>query len=116
MKIRKGFVSNSSSSSYICDICGDAFEMWDESPTSCEYGHYFCYDCIPDNCEGEGSVEEKDCPYCSFEKISEYDFNNYILAKYNLNKGDIENEIYERFENFSEFIIYINENKNRKCD
>ena len=115
MKIRTGFVSNSSSSSYICDICGDVFEMWDESPTSCEYGHYFCDCCIPDGCGGGyESVEEKDCPYCSFEEISDFDFNRYILAKYNLNKADLENEIIERFESFSEFHNYIINNLNRK--
>jgi hypothetical protein len=29
MKIRKGFVSNSSSSSYICDVCGEAETVYD---------------------------------------------------------------------------------------
>jgi hypothetical protein len=41
MKIRKGFVSNSSSSSYICEICEE--EMGDYH-YSCENGHMFCED------------------------------------------------------------------------
>ncbi len=46
-KYRLGFVSNSSSSSFVCDFCGaveseysrslDDFEM-----SSCEHGHEFC--------------------------------------------------------------------------
>lgn len=48
MKKRLGFVSNSSSSSFVCDICGDAYEVSTEDmefPPSefiCENGHSFC--------------------------------------------------------------------------
>jgi hypothetical protein len=39
MKQRNGFVSNSSSSSFVCDICGEVYEGWDASP------HDDSYDC-----------------------------------------------------------------------
>jgi len=47
MKIRKGFVSNSSSSSFICDVCGQDASGWDMSLSEaemyeCENGHIFC--------------------------------------------------------------------------
>lgn len=47
MKIRNGFVSNSSSSSFVCDVCGTTESGWDLSITdigmvSCENGHTFC--------------------------------------------------------------------------
>ena len=47
MKIRTGFVSNSSSSSFICDTCGETFEGMDLCPTDAEHyeccnGHIFC--------------------------------------------------------------------------
>ena len=47
MKIRKGFVSNSSSSSYVCDVCGTAESGWDiglseAEMTECATGHIFC--------------------------------------------------------------------------
>lgn len=40
MKIRTGFVSNSSSSSYVCEICGDVGE--DDDIVTCERQHTFC--------------------------------------------------------------------------
>lgn len=47
MKIRTGFVSNSSSSSYICEICGRSASGWDLSASeaemvTCEEGHLIC--------------------------------------------------------------------------
>jgi len=49
MKIRKGFVSNSSSSSFICDVCGQDASGYDMSLSDaemyeCENGHIFCED------------------------------------------------------------------------
>lgn len=49
MKIRKGFVSNSSSSSFICDVCGQDVSGYDMSLSDaemyqCENGHTFCED------------------------------------------------------------------------
>lgn len=47
MKIRIGFVSNSSSSSFVCDVCGEEVSGWDMSVSEaemvqCENGHTFC--------------------------------------------------------------------------
>lgn len=47
MKLRKGFVSNSSSSSFVCDVCGYTESGWDMSLEEaemyeCENGHTFC--------------------------------------------------------------------------
>lgn len=49
MKIRTGFVSNSSSSSFICSVCGEIQSGWDLSLDDaemfcCENGHYVCND------------------------------------------------------------------------
>ena len=49
MKIRNGFVSNSSSSSFTCDICGLTESGWDSSPKElgfheCAYNHMICDD------------------------------------------------------------------------
>jgi hypothetical protein len=49
MKFRKDFVTNSSSSSYVCEICGRTESGWDLSLRDCEMmecvnGHVFCYE------------------------------------------------------------------------
>tara|TARA_Y100000310_G_C20638920_1_gene792789 strand:- start:884 stop:1345 length:462 start_codon:yes stop_codon:yes gene_type:complete len=49
MKLRLDYVTNSSSSSYICDVCGREESGWDLSMSEigmygCQYGHYFCDD------------------------------------------------------------------------
>ena len=47
MKFRKDFVTNSSSSSYICEICGEVASGWDMGLSEaemmkCKNGHVFC--------------------------------------------------------------------------
>ena len=49
MKFRKDFVTNSSSSSYVCEICGRSESGWDMCLSDCEMmecvnGHVFCCD------------------------------------------------------------------------
>ena len=49
MKFRKDFVTNSSSSSYVCEICGRTESGWDLCLSECEMmecvnGHIFCCD------------------------------------------------------------------------
>jgi len=47
MKIRTGFVSNSSSTSFTCDVCGEDVSGWDlcisdSGMCQCQNGHTFC--------------------------------------------------------------------------
>lgn len=47
MKVRKGFVSNSSSSSFLCDVCGEMESgmdacLGDFDMMQCSKGHTFC--------------------------------------------------------------------------
>lgn len=49
MKFRKDFVTNSSSSSYVCEICGRSESGWDICLSECDMmecvnGHIFCCD------------------------------------------------------------------------
>ncbi len=49
MKVRMGFVSNSSSSSFVCDVCGSSYEGWDGmydvDHFYCQVGHELCGHC-----------------------------------------------------------------------
>lgn len=62
MKIRKSFVTNSSSSSYVCDICGNAQSGYDCSPSdfdmsSCVHDHTICNCHIEDKEKQNGKQE-----------------------------------------------------------
>ena len=96
MKIRNGFVSNSSSSSFTCSICGAVYEGWDASPhdssfdcSVCENEHILCNEHLkedPQPAMNKGCDHEFDrdtvkfCPECGKEAWVEDD-EGYISAK-----------------------------------
>ena len=110
MKIRNGFVSNSSSSSFVCDLCGEVYEGWDASPsdpsyecTECENGHVMCNEHLKDAkievrkteaCEHNFDRDKiKFCPECGTQAWDEEevpscpicnfeDYSNDEMAKY----------------------------------
>lgn len=53
MKIRLGFVSNSSSSSFVCDLTGRSYEGYDDEydvdKVTCEKGHEYVYAGLDDD-------------------------------------------------------------------
>jgi hypothetical protein len=119
MKIRDGFVSNSSSSSFTCDVCGrvesgyDAnlrdFEMFE-----CKNGHCMCQE----HAVRELTEEEMDelyevnieaCPICQLKVITDYDLIGYILARNSLTKKELHEEIENEFKDFKSFRTFINE-------
>jgi hypothetical protein len=80
MKIRQGFVSNSSSSSFLCDITGEMFEGYDGDLSefglaSCENNHTFLYEGYPEvkewieedpeNENGCYEIPARICPICN---------------------------------------------------
>ncbi len=71
MKIRQGFVSNSSSSSFACDVCGETVEGWDAclseaEMSECINGHIFCNDHMK---------KKKEDP--TIEELREFCLGNY---------------------------------------
>lgn len=94
MKIRSGFISNSSSSSFVCDMCGynecgRDLSYEDADFYCCENGHELCVDCMnpPENLPDDWSiwnerrdgVSEKYCPLCNFEELDLSDAKKYLL-------------------------------------
>lgn len=77
MKVREGFVSNSSSSSFVCGVCNRVSEGFDWNNSSggivtCEKGHQFCYDHSLNKddefwelLKSDEVFPEKYCPVCN---------------------------------------------------
>lgn len=126
MKYRKSFVTNSSSSSYICESCGAEASGWDLSLSEaemleCVNGHTVCEGCIDsktlnylyDNYADEDKdtywedwryeLPEKYCPICNFEVILDRDILKYLEKFHKINLEDIKDEIRTNFEKYSDF-------------
>lgn len=126
MKFRKSFVTNSSSSSYICEYCGKEASGWDMSLSEAEMieyvnGHTVCEECIDsktlkylyDNYADEDKdtywedwryeLPEKYCPICSFDVFLDSDILKFLEKFHSINMDDIKNEIKKNFKNYSDF-------------
>jgi len=89
MKVRNGFVSNSSSSSFTCDVCGEDVSGWDlclreAEMSECVNGHVVC--------DGHLLESEEDYEEMTFQEKKEYCLR---LAEWSGTKeriGEIEDE------------------------
>jgi hypothetical protein len=94
MKTRLGFVSNSSSSSYTCQIChrtesGMDLGYYDAGMWQCKLGHTFCAEHAVgevDDDEDPGYVPESCCPICTFQDIPDGDLAAYFLKTFRLKR------------------------------
>lgn len=96
MKTRQGFVSNSSTSSFVCNVCGEKFTGMDAGPSDfdcveCSNGHIMCNSHLKDlppvppviinGCEHEFDRETMNfCPTCgkkATEVIAEKESDKY---------------------------------------
>lgn len=102
MKIRNGFVSNSSSSSFICDVCGHSTSGWDMSTEEagmyeCINGHTFCEDHLVSEIVAtkEEVIEQLDTLIKDYQKQLEegrvYSWTQSSLDKYIKWREDILN-------------------------
>lgn len=130
MKIRVGFVSNSSSSSFICDVCGAEYSGIDISLSDydmciCENYHHFhkheavnvnkpysftynnteyTYDNFEDAYESDcGEIPNFYCPICNMKTISYRDAVSYLLKKNNYKSlEEVKNEILQNYSSYNE--------------
>jgi hypothetical protein len=129
MKIRNGFVSNSSSSSFICEISGDIESGYDMSIDEagmyeCENGHIFNEDYALDNLDKyiENEYEKDDdfdeynlryslpkefCPICQMKEIGKSDLEEYLIKLSGKSKEELQKEIKLSFENYDDFKKYL---------
>lgn len=102
MKIRKGFVSNSSSSSFICDVSGEEHQgmdmcLEDACMYCCEEVHYFLEEFligeIPEDHESDDGdrygIPKENCPICSFKYLMEDSMVLYIEKFYKITSNQV---------------------------
>lgn len=114
MKIRHGFVSNSSSSSFVCDVCGAECSGMDMSLSDaemyrCENDHTFCQEHIvkekktTDDGEEDYDDERYDsseasCPICNMQKITKNDLIAYLLKEVALTEEQVTTFIRHKYQ------------------
>jgi hypothetical protein len=117
MKIRRGFVSNSSSSSFICDVCNSVESgmdlcLSDIDWVECENGHTFCSGHLleKDEIEKEENDEDEDeddeyikfdrCPICQLAALKQEDALNYLLKQSDLTLKQLTIQVKEKFKTY----------------
>ncbi len=127
MKVRKGFISNSSSTSFICDVCAETVGGWDmgleeADMFECENGHTFCREhtvggreSLEEKFDDDGEAEEFDsyevpakyCPCCTFEKVVDYDLVNYFLKEAGKTREDMAKIFKDKFTDYDGLKKYL---------
>jgi hypothetical protein len=119
MKIRSGFVSNSSSSSYVCEICYTAHESWDCGLSEfgmceCTNGHLICLEHLlfdTNERDEDNMIPSKACPVCQFKELPDHMVVTYLRTRLKMSKKDILKDIKDTFITYDKFIKFINEYK-----
>jgi hypothetical protein len=124
MKIRKCFVSNSSSSSYVCDVCGEEVGGWDmclsdADMCQCVNQHTFCTghggeeldELMEKDEDGEVRYEvpAENCPCCSFKAVADTDLIRYLLKEVNGTRESVTKKMKDSFSNYNDFEKHVAE-------
>jgi hypothetical protein len=130
MKKRNGFVSNSSSCSFTCDICGNTESGIDLCMSDIEM--FSCANCgrtmdetcakVPDSdkeeftealCDDRYAVPAKFCPFCKLETLADNSFISYVCIKFGITRESILDEIKKTFNTYDNFTKYLVESKSK---
>lgn len=128
MKIRNGFVSNSSTSSFTCDICeetvdGQDIGLSEANMVRCTEGHTMCdsheidgkttLDLANETEDGRYSFPVTQCPFCQMQDITQLDLLKYLLLIYSITKTLAVKKAKETYGTFERFYKAINSVKTR---
>jgi len=108
MKVRTGFVSNSSSSSFTCDACGGVESGWDACLSdvymfNCANGHTVCDSHHDGSIDDRYSVPSEQCPICQLKILSNDDLIKFMLYTTGKSRDDVLGEIRARFPSYDAF-------------
>lgn len=128
MKIRNGFVSNSSSSSFQCDYC-HRFEIDESGETSmyewgfieCDEGHSICVDHLSpevqrkvermaaddEDFQYEPRIHSDDCPMCQLQVIRDSQLVEYFLQKLGKSRDEVISDIRDAVGNLDAFQTHL---------
>lgn len=116
MKVRNGFVSNSSTSSFLCDFCGENVATYESEGLEdigmfeCMKGHTLCdIHALDDFSESERyDADSRHCPICQMQFVKDGDLIMYLLQRAGLSRTAITEEIKARFSTYTEFVASLN--------
>ena len=116
MKIRIGFISNSSSTSYVCEICYLAESAWDSCSLEelgfceCTNGHIICLDHMlfeTTDRDEDHMIPAKACPICQLKELPDPMVVSYLRARLKMNKDDILKDIKNTFGTYDKFRKFL---------
>jgi len=125
MKIRHGFVSNSSSSSFICMVSGECeggydLTLKDAGMVECNAGHLFYSHYVVQFIDAdklsendffrymdENIIPSENCPICTLTHITDNDILKFVIKKMKFDKNKIISDIRDTCKDYQGFIRFL---------